>query len=242
MPSHHGNVRHMFVLGLSTNSLENQRIFNEALHFGDILILNFTDTYRNLTLKTMSAMKWIALNCDRVKLIMKTDCDIFINIQKVAQFLTQQDYLSLPNTLLGQCYTGSIVNRDSSHKYYVSVEEYSFRYYPSYCSGQGYVMSLNTLRNLVRMSYFIPKIRMEDAYLGCSSCLKVKINSVSNLHFEFQDIADKVKKPEDLFSFTMVHGVPLATLRHLRHSWFVRVNVEKPWEDGINIQYYYCSL
>ena len=166
----------------------------------------------------MSAMKWIALNCDHVKLVMKTDCDIFINIPKVAQFLTHQD-LSMPNTILGQCYTGSIVKRDSSHRYYVPMEEYSSRYYPSYCSGQGYVMSLHTLRSLVRISYFIPKIRMEDAYLGvCAYCLKVKINSISNLHFEFQDIADKIKKPEDLFSFTMVHGVPLATLRHLRHS------------------------
>ena len=214
----YGNVRHMFALGLSTNAHENQRIFRETVHFGDILILNFTDTYKNLTLKVMSAMKWIALNCDRIKLVMKTDCDVFINIPKIAKFLSNHDFL-LPNTILGQCYTGSIVNRDSSHKYYVPMQEYNSRYYPPYCSGSGYIMSLHTLKNLVKISYFIPKIRMEDAYLGvCAFCLKVKIKAISDFHFEFQDIEDRIKKPEDLFSFLTVHGVPVATLRHLRHS------------------------
>ena len=33
VPSHHGNVRHMFVLGLSTNAYENQRVLNEAVRF-----------------------------------------------------------------------------------------------------------------------------------------------------------------------------------------------------------------
>ena len=215
MPSRNGNVRHMFVLGLSTNDYENQRIFNETVRFGDILILNFTDTYRNLTLKIMSAMKWIALNCNDVKLVMKTDYDVFINIPKIAQFLANQKF-SLPNAILGRCFRRTFVERNSTYKYYVPMEEYSLRYFPSYCSGSGYLMSLHTLKNLVRISYFIPKIRMEDAYLGvCAYCANLKLISRDEFGLEFSEIEDKIKKPEDLFSFMLVHSVPYDVIRSL---------------------------
>ena len=214
-PNPHGHVRHIFALGLSTNAYENQRIFNESVRFGDILILDFTDTYRNLTLKIMSAMKWIALNCPDVKLVMKTDYDVFINIPKIAQFLANHDF-TLPNSILGRYYRRSFVERNSTYKYYVPMEEYSLRYFPPYCSGSGYIMATSTVRKLVKMSYFIHQIRMEDAYLGvCAYCANLKLISNDQFGIEFPEIKDKNKNPEDLFSFMVVHSVPYDVISHL---------------------------
>ena len=215
MPNPNGSVRHMFVLGLSTNAYENQRIFNETVRFGDLLILNFIDDYRNLTLKIMSAMKWIALNCGDVKFVMKTDYDVFVNIPKITQFLADKDFL-LPNAILGRCYRRSSVERNSTYKYYVPKEEYSVRYFPPYCSGSGYIMTKSTLKNLVKISYFIPRIRMEDAYLGvCAYCINLKLISQDELGLDFSEIQERIKVPGDLFSFMIVHSVPYDVIRKL---------------------------
>ena len=215
MPVESGIVKFVFVLGLSTNAYENEVVLNETIRFKDILILNFTDTYRNLTMKTMSTMKWIASNCKHVKLIMKTDADIFINVPKIMNHL-RSIHFSLPKTLLGRCYTYSIIERNSSYKYFVPMSEYRFQYFPPYCSGSGYIMTLTTMKNLLRISYFIPNISIEDVYVGaCAHCLGVTQESREDFGREFKEVAQDVKEPEDIFSYMTIHRVPYDVIRYL---------------------------
>ena len=47
---------------------------------------HFIDNYFNLTLKTISMMKWISDYCYKVKYVLKVDDDMFVNMQNLTDF------------------------------------------------------------------------------------------------------------------------------------------------------------
>lgn len=53
---------------------------NEYDNFGDIVELNFLDSYRNLSLKTYSLLKYAKEYCKNIKCILKVDMDVVFNI------------------------------------------------------------------------------------------------------------------------------------------------------------------
>ena len=40
----------------------------------------FQDTYHNLTLKTIMGLKWMAIFCPQAEFVLKTDDDIYVNV------------------------------------------------------------------------------------------------------------------------------------------------------------------
>ncbi|KAF2349038.1 Glycosyl transferase family 31 [Trinorchestia longiramus] len=65
----------------------------EAQTYGDIIQEDFLDTYHNLTLKSIMALKWAEANCPQAEYFMKTDDDIFVNVPKLLTFLQEQSQL-----------------------------------------------------------------------------------------------------------------------------------------------------
>ena len=61
------NTRHVFVLGRSLDPTHMRNAEEEHTRHGDLLVLDFVDSYRNLTLKTMSSLNWIVNNCGRAR-------------------------------------------------------------------------------------------------------------------------------------------------------------------------------
>ena len=66
-------------------------VANEVRNYGDILQESFTDSYHNLTLKSVAMLKWVNLNCHlssnntslAPEFLLKTDDDIFINVDRL---------------------------------------------------------------------------------------------------------------------------------------------------------------
>ena len=56
-------VRTVFLLGKSEKDIFQARLDEEDAKYGDIVQSNFIDTYNNLTLKTMSGLKWAVDHC-----------------------------------------------------------------------------------------------------------------------------------------------------------------------------------
>lgn len=161
----------VFTVALSNNQTVNDQVRKEAETSGDMLIFDFADSFRNLTLKTMSTFEWIAQNCSNARFILKTDEDTFVNFTNILHFLPSA---SRSFGVVGSCYGlhDSKVFRDLKFKFGVPVEQYPFPYFGPYCSGRGYLMSAGTLQLIVRASAFIPLIDMEDVYVGkCNQCL-----------------------------------------------------------------------
>lgn len=57
--------------------------------YGDIIIANFKDTYRNLTLKALYMVEWTSRYCSNARFFMKTDDDVFLNVPLVLDFIAK---------------------------------------------------------------------------------------------------------------------------------------------------------
>ncbi|KAM9665736.1 beta-1,3-galactosyltransferase 4 [Trichechus inunguis] len=62
----------------------------EAAAQGDILQAAFQDSYRNLTLKTLSGLNWANKHCPMARYILKTDDDVYVNVPELVSELVRR--------------------------------------------------------------------------------------------------------------------------------------------------------
>ena len=156
-------VRYVFLLGIGTNRAS-PNVIQEHHEQRDILLHDFVDSTRNLTLKTLLGITWVTTWCSSASYIMKTDDDVFVNIPAVLHTIQYHEDV-LVNSVIGHCYARAYANRIVS-KYSVYIEEYPYDAYPPYCVGHGYIMSAKVARDIVHISENIPYFFIEDVYIG----------------------------------------------------------------------------
>ena len=61
------NTRHFFILGRSNSTKQMRKTEDEHARHGDLLMLDFVDSYANLTFKTMSGLRWIINRCGQAR-------------------------------------------------------------------------------------------------------------------------------------------------------------------------------
>ncbi|XP_014774687.1 probable serine/threonine-protein kinase ifkA [Octopus bimaculoides] len=180
------NVRVVFLLGKSNNPHENTLAEHEYWLNQDIVQIDFVDAYANLTYKTLSGLHWVNTFCSNAKYVMKTDDDMYVNTPLITKML-----LASPKSrfLGGYCWGVSTPHRDSSSKWYVPYEMYPSATFPPMCSGTGYIMSQDLVKNIINMSLVIGFFYLEDVYVAL--CLEkfniypVNIQGFSNMLVPF---------------------------------------------------------
>jgi hypothetical protein len=131
---------------------------------GDILVGNYLDTYRNLTLKVQHGMRW-ALDACQPQYLLKTDDDCFVNSKMFTNFLKTNNKQQT-KLYAGFSITNLEVVRDPKSRWYVSHETYGPSQFPNYASGIGYVLSGDVLQAMVRAAPYVQPFAAEDAYTG----------------------------------------------------------------------------
>ncbi|KAJ8039139.1 Beta-1,3-galactosyltransferase 1 [Holothuria leucospilota] len=156
-------IERLFLLGNSADKLLNEKIMEEFQIFQDILISDFQDSYRNLTLKTLSGLEWASLHCSNARYVMKVDDDTLINFKTLIDTLTispKEDFIT------GRVCRRCRPMRGQKQKWYVSLDEYPKSFYPDYVRGPAYVMSGDFPAKIINMSLKTPFFLWEDVYIG----------------------------------------------------------------------------
>jgi hypothetical protein len=91
----------LFLIGNTVNEELQHKIEAEDTQFEDILQGRYIDNYFNLTLKTISMMKWISEKCNKVKYVLKVDDDMFINMQHITDFSETRTFSKV---IIGKCF------------------------------------------------------------------------------------------------------------------------------------------
>ncbi|XP_076011686.1 beta-1,3-galactosyltransferase 1-like [Genypterus blacodes] len=164
-----------FLLGRQTGGEAEQvqqRVLQESKEHRDLIQSDFLDSYKNLTIKTMVMMEWLAAHCSSASYAMKIDSDIFLNLNNLITMLLllppQGDYMT------GFVECEAVVLRNPSSKWYLPVELFPETYYPCYTLGLAYVFSLDLPQKLVEASRHVQALYIEDVYLGmCMSYLRI---------------------------------------------------------------------
>ena len=154
--------RTIFIVGRDHDDKIERLVEDEHKYYGDILRLDYKDKYENLTNKTLLSLGWFANNCPP-NYLLKTDDDCFVNMISLIPWLLK---LSPTVKYIGKKNDFMPVIRDPTHRNYVPMSEYAEEYYKPYCSGGGYMISGDVLKNLTNKAKSINQIINEDAYIG----------------------------------------------------------------------------
>ncbi|XP_076039159.1 uncharacterized protein LOC143024258 [Oratosquilla oratoria] len=90
-----------FVSGISPMSIKSnyfitlpqqKHLQDEARNYNDIIMDNFQDSYKNLTLKTLASLHWLLQHCPKVPYILKIDDDVLLNVRALQRLLNCLQY------------------------------------------------------------------------------------------------------------------------------------------------------
>lgn len=178
-----------FLLGSPMDPSQQAGIAAESQMYRDIIQKNFTDTYYNLTLKTMMGIEWIHRFCSQSSFVMKTDTDVFVNVFYLTELLLRKKKTAGFFTGFLKLHEYPIRTRGS--KWYVSREEYPGKTYPPFCSGTGYVLSSDVASQIYNISESVPFIKLEDVFIGlCLAKLKIQLEE---LHSEQTFFPERIR-------------------------------------------------
>lgn len=145
----------------------NYQLQFESTIFNDIIQLNFKENYYNLTLKTIAALRWTALNCPLVKFMLKLDSDIFL---RPKLFLSQIKHLP-SNKIYGRYRPIMSSRRNLQSKWYIDPQNYPYNKYPAMCVSTYFIPGILTLKlyqSIIKAPQIvtIPALPIEDNYMG----------------------------------------------------------------------------
>lgn len=137
----------------------------EAAQYGDLLIGDFLDTFRNLAQKDNLFLTWFA-TCSNSRFIFKGDDDIFLNRYLLNELIDLYEDKVDSEILIGSILRTGEPVRDSQSKYFISEEEYPAKRFPPYPSGGGFLMTRKTALTLLPQFRKMQPISVDDAFIG----------------------------------------------------------------------------
>lgn len=152
-----------FALGISSSYTMNLKNSQEALAYNDIIIGNFSDTYKNIVIKTFMSHFWAYFRFDSMY-VLKTDDDVYVRVSKLSKWLEKR---SFPHPFYGGFLNQfPVVFRHPKSPWYVSKEEFNETRWPPFSHGAFQVVSTAILPRCFNYTQFRRPFTTDDAYFG----------------------------------------------------------------------------
>ena len=156
------NIKTLFIFGIHEDNNLNNQVKYELDRYSDVIHADFKEHYRALSNKTIMGLNWVHQYCPQAKFVLKTDDDAFNVPQRFVDFLVN---VKLDRFVGGYCFT-VMPDRSPASKFYTPPEMYPFTYYPTYCSGPGYILSQSAIHDIVHVANNVRFLPMEDVFVG----------------------------------------------------------------------------
>ncbi|KAG4065881.1 hypothetical protein HA402_012559 [Bradysia odoriphaga] len=180
------NVRILAIIFVLANSdiqddEANNKLKEEMDRFADVIMGDFVDSYRNLTLKTIMAYDWVTSYCRQAQIVVKTDDDVLVNIFELTRHL---DSLSPADMVSSNIWCNLHQNEntvnDPQSRFYVSPVDFPNGKFPDHCAGIGYITPFHVIERIVDdvSRSFVGRVcTHEDVFM--TSVVTTHINSKS---------------------------------------------------------------
>lgn len=217
----------VFVMGEVADDNLQTIIETESELYKDIIQGNFTDTYRNLTYKAITGLKWVTENCPNAVYILKTDDDVVVDIHRVVRLMRSyiEKKWGKQNVLAGYIWTHMNVDRNRSSKWYTSAEEFPDKYFLKYCSGSAYLMSYDVVKKFYMKSREIPFFWVDDYYVTgmLAHATNVTPTSLNDRYILENNANIKMKlKTDSKTRLVFIHSPNTSTSLHVWKSYLDR--------------------
>ena len=149
------DIRLAFMLGRDrwctgvVGSSCSEAVRRESRLYRDVVVADFEDTYRSLSLKSLSGLVWARRHCRAASYIVKVDDDVYMRpelLPHVRQLISQ----SSDHVIVGSLNVNSSVQRRGLWR----VDERAFPelVFPPYCSGNMYAMTSSVADRLLEVA------------------------------------------------------------------------------------------
>lgn len=153
-----------FVLGTTKDQNLERRVRDEAGRYGDLVRSNFEDSYYNLSLSTVTALRWAHESCANYKYLLKADDDTFVNLAALGRYLATSARRR-QKTIYGYLMKGFRPNRDQKSKWFTSPQLYNKARLPDFVSGFAYVLTRDAVEPLYAAARTTIMFPFEDVYV-----------------------------------------------------------------------------
>lgn len=211
-------VETVFIVGLPGGAdaeQQQEKLKQENQQHHDLIQSNFRDSYRNLTIKTMVMLEWLALHCVKASYVIKIDSDMLLHVPNLVKLLLDPS-TAKQNYMTGLVWWHSPVLRNPLNKFYIPTHVFAEPEYPPYPLGMSYVMSLDLPAKIIKISPQIKPLYIEDAYLGM--CLKRLGVSPTDPPEDTMFIVDP-KHPLSSCSLSKVIAVTTTSIPQMTSYW-----------------------
>ncbi|VDI21986.1 Hypothetical predicted protein, partial [Mytilus galloprovincialis] len=195
----HGGKRMItiFIVGYS-EPLQSQ-IEMESITHGDILQFDMEDIYDNLVFKTVFSIAWLCDSKIKTKYVHFVDDDRLINSKNLLKVAFNNLQVSEIKMIGFRVHCGKPY-RSKSSKWYISVTEYEFDFWPPYLLGGTILTNLQVIKKLREGIPFSKVIRIEDAYIGIlAKLLNISLEHNENFSPAFisgYELINKISSPD----------------------------------------------
>ena len=169
------DVALLFFLGRTSETVQ-RAVDAEQEIYGDIVQGNFVDAYDNLTLKSAAMLEWLDTFCPEVRMIFKTDDDMFINTDNLLKFVNVHSEDT--NKLFGRLARRWEPIRSPESKYYLSFESFRGKYLPDFVTGPAYVATGDLVKSLYQATLDAQFLPLEDVLVTGVVAEKLRIKRV----------------------------------------------------------------
>ncbi|XP_017879349.1 beta-1,3-galactosyltransferase 5-like [Ceratina calcarata] len=157
------DVSILFMLGATVDSKVESILKKEQKTYNDVIRGKFIDSYSNLTLKTISTLEWVDSYCSKVKFLLKTDDDMFINVPRLQAFTAR--HVKDKNVIFGRLAKKWKPIRNKKSKYYVSQAQFKRAIFPDFTTGPAYLLSSDIVRKLYDAALDQTYLKLEDVFV-----------------------------------------------------------------------------
>ncbi|KAL1442414.1 hypothetical protein MTO96_030817 [Rhipicephalus appendiculatus] len=153
----------VFFSGEHEDSLVNNWTKLEAEVAGDVVVFPYDDTFSTILYKFVGGMRWVTKHCPNVRNIVKIDDDVGVQPFELRRYLDET--LPLKNSSIhGFVFVDMDVLRHHRSNYCVPEDELAMDTYPLYCSGRAMIITMDTMRELLRASKVVKGFAIDDVY------------------------------------------------------------------------------
>ena len=219
----------VFILG-NGNQDHQKRIDKEAEIHNDIIQADFTDTYRNMTIKTILALRWALKHCASAQYVSRITDDVLVNTFKLIGALNSYK----PTRVLYGCPQREyiLIYREGKFRYWSEVQ-WTASKWPPYQDGFFILMSMDVVKDLYLLACKTPMTWPDDTHIGALATMLnlrllgrgedcIAIGHKPNWNVTEQTLV-KLVDPETSVLFAHFGGNPVLTnidtTKELRKHW-----------------------
>ncbi|KAG4079473.1 hypothetical protein HA402_005170 [Bradysia odoriphaga] len=128
----------------------NKKLQAERDLFGDTMMGDFVDSYRNLTLKTIMAYEWLTEYCRQAQFVVKTDDDVIVNIFELTHQLDSFSPAEMASSnIWGWIHFNEDTIKDEKSRFYAPAVDFPSGKFPEHCAGVGYITTFGVVERII---------------------------------------------------------------------------------------------